>query len=290
MTATVNLQNPLALARTFLFVPADRPERYARALGAGPGVVIIDLEDAVAPDNKVQARAALADGIASLAAEDRSRILVRVNAFTTQWHEADRALVMQLASRGLGGVVFPKAENATNLVPMAEAVGRDGILIPLIESVKGLDAVDAIASAPQVLRLAFGHLDFQVDLGLSCDPDELELASIRLMLVMASRRADLAMPIDGVTVDCKDVARLEKDARRARCGGFGGKLCIHPLQVPIVQDALEPTPDEMAWAKRVVEAAEAAAGGVVSLDGRMVDMPVVRLAMRLLELSTQNHG
>lgn len=170
---------------------------------------------------------------------------------------------------------------------MAEAVGRGGILIPLIESGKGLDTVDAIAGAPQVLRLAFGHLDFQVDLGLSCDPDELELASVRLMLVMASRRADLPMPIDGVTADWKDVARLEKDAHRARRGGFGGKLCIHPSQVAIVQKAMGPTPDEVAWAKRVVEAAEAAAGGVVSLDGRMVDMPVVLHAQRLLALDAQ---
>jgi citrate lyase subunit beta/citryl-CoA lyase len=281
------MQNPLALARTFLFVPADRPERYARALGAGPGVVVIDLEDAVAPDNKVSARNALADGIAALSSEERRRILVRVNAFATPWHQEDRALVAQLASRGLGGVVFPKAENPADLVPMDKAVGRKGVLVPLIESVKGLDAVDAIAGVPQVLRLAFGHLDFQADLGLSCDPDELELASVRLMLVMASRRADLALPIDGVTVDWKDVARMEMDARRARRGGFGGKLCIHPLQVPIVQEALGPTPDEVAWARRVVGAAEAAAGGVVNLDGRMVDAPVVLHAQRLLALDSQ---
>lgn len=149
---TVNLQNPLALARTFLFVPADRPERYARALAAGPGAVVIDLEDAVAPDGKVLARTALADGFAVLAAEDRSRILVRVNAFTTQWHEADRALIAQLALQGLGGVVFSKAENAADLATMVEAMGRNGVLIPLIESVKGLDAVDEIAGAPRVLR------------------------------------------------------------------------------------------------------------------------------------------
>jgi citrate lyase subunit beta/citryl-CoA lyase len=287
MAANLSLQSPLALARTFLFVPADRPERYGRALVAGPGGVIIDLEDAVSPENKVQARSTLAHAFAALATEDKRRILVRVNAFATQWHEEDRALVAQLSAQGLGGVVFPKAENAADLVPMAETVGRDGVLIPLIESVKGLDAIDAIASAPQVLRLAFGHLDFQVDLGLSCDPDELELASVRLKLVMASRRADLAMPIDGVTVDWKDVARLEKDALRARRGGFGAKLCIHPSQVPIVLEALGPTPDEVAWARRVLEAARAAAGGVVSLDGRMVDMPVVLHAQRLLALDAQ---
>lgn len=135
--------------------------------------------------------------------------------------------------------------------------------------------------------MAFGHLDFQVDLGLSCDPDELELTSVRLALVMASRRANLTLPIDGVTVEWKDTARMDSDARRARRGGFGAKLCIHPSQVTIVQQALGPTPDEVAWAKRVVAAAQAAAGGVVSLDGRMVDMPVVLHAQRLLALGAQ---
>lgn len=284
---TADLRSPLALARTFLFVPADRPERYARALAAGPGAVIIDLEDAVAPGSKVAARAALADGFAALDRADRGRTLVRVNAFATPWHEEDRALVAQLSAQGLGGVVFPKAENAADLGPMAEAVGTGGVLIPLIESARGLDAVDAIAALPRVLRLAFGHLDFQVDLGLSCGPDELELTSVRLALVLASRRADLALPIDGVTVDWKDGVRMQGDSSRARRGGFGAKLCIHPSQVAIVQAALGPTPDELAWAKRVVAAAEAAAGGVVNLDGRMVDMPVVLQARRLLALGSQ---
>ena len=106
----------------------------------------------------------------------------------------------------------------------------------------------------------------------------------RLSLAMASRRAHLAPPIDGVTVDLNDLPRLESDARRARRGGFGAKLCIHPSQVSVVRQALGPTPQEMAWARRVVAAAEAAAGGVVSLDGRMVDMPVVLQARRLLAL------
>ncbi|WP_024302937.1 CoA ester lyase [Pseudogulbenkiania sp. MAI-1] len=287
MATAVNLQHPLALARTFLFVPADRPERYARALGAGPGAVVIDLEDAVAPERKPEARQSLGEGFTALTAEERSRILVRVNAFASRWHDEDRALVSQLSKLGLGGVMFPKAENAADLGPMAEAMGKEGVLIPLIESVQGLDAMDEIARAPQVLRLAFGHLDFQADLGLSCDVDEQELVSVRLKFVLATRRAGLATPIDGVTVDWKDHERLEKDALRARRGGFGAKLCIHPAQLPIVHKALGSTAEEVVWARRVVEAAEEAAGGVVSLDGRMVDMPVVLLAQRLLALDQQ---
>lgn len=273
---------PLAHARTFLFVPADRPERYGRALAAGAGAVVIDLEDAVAPDNKARARQALVDGFDAISAQDRRRILVRVNAFASPWHEADRSLVSQLSRQGLGGVMVPKAERVEDLVPMAEAVGQHGVLIPLIETLEGLDAADAIARAPQVLRLAFGHLDFQVDLGLACDAKEAELTSVRMALVMASRRAHLAQPIDGITAEWRDSARVASDAHRARQGGFGAKLCIHPSQVDTVQQALGPTEDELTWARRVVEAAAAATGAVVSLDGRMIDTPVVLHARRLI--------
>ena len=278
----------LALARTFLFVPADRPERYARALSAGTGAVIVDLEDAVAPEHKAHAREQLAEGLAGLPAADLQRLLVRVNACGTPWHDGDRALMAQLSAQGLAGVVLPKAERAVDLASMATALGPGGVLVPLIESAAGLAALDAIAGAPQVLRLAFGHLDFQADLGLSCDADETELVPVRLALVLATRRAGLAAPIDGVTPDWRDTQRLEAEARRARRGGFGAKLCIHPSQVATVHAALGPTADELAWARRVRDAAQASGGGVISLDGRMVDAPVVRLAERLLALEA--HG
>ncbi len=277
----------LALARTFLFVPADRPERYARALGSGAGAVIVDLEDAVAPEQKERAREQLAEGLAALPATDRKRLLVRVNACGTPWHEGDRALMAGLSAQGLAGVVLPKAERAADLSAMAAALGPAGVLVPLIESAAGLAALDAIAAGPQVLRLAFGHLDFQADLGLSCDASEAELVPVRLALVLATRRAGLAAPIDGVTPDWRDTERLEVEARRARRGGFGAKLCIHPTQVAAVHGALGPSADELVWARRVRDAAQAAGGGVISLDGRMVDAPVVRLAERLLALEAQ---
>jgi citrate lyase subunit beta/citryl-CoA lyase len=278
----------LALARTFLFVPADRPERHARALASGAGGVIVDLEDAVAPDRKVEARAQLAACFAALGAAQRQRLLVRVNACGTPWHDGDLAEAGKLAAQGLvAGVVLPKAERAADLRQLCAAVGPGGLLVPLIESAAGLEAARELAQAPQVLRLAFGHLDFQADLGLACAADEAELAPVRLALVLASRAAGLAAPIDGVTPDWRDAARLAADAARARRGGFGAKLCIHPDQVAPVHAALGPSRDELAWARRVIDAALAAGGGVASLDGRMVDAPVVRLAERLLALDSQ---
>ncbi|NVM91572.1 CoA ester lyase [Variovorax sp. SG517] len=276
---------PLSLARAFLFVPADRPERHARALATGAGGVIVDLEDAVAPERKVQAREQLAASFAALPAEDRRRLLVRINAAGTPWHDDDCAQVGALAAQGLiAGIVLPKAERAADLSRLATAAGPSAVLVPLIESAAGLTAVDELATSPQVLRLAFGNLDFQADLGLACDADEVELVPVRLALLLASRRAGLAAPIDGVTPDWRDAARLAADTARARRGGFGAKLCIHPDQVAPVHAGLGPTAQELAWARRVVEAIQAAGGGVVSLDGRMVDAPVVRLAKRLLAL------
>jgi citrate lyase subunit beta/citryl-CoA lyase len=278
----------LALARAFLFVPADRPERHARALATGAGGVIVDLEDAVAPDRKAAAREALTASFAALPDADRQRLLVRVNAAGTPWHDDDCVAVGALVAQGLiAGVVLPKAERAADLSRLAEAVGPQGLLVPLIESAVGLAAVDELAAGPQVLRLAFGNLDFQADLGLACDADEAELVPVRLALLLASRRANLPAPIDGVTPDWRDAQRLAADTARARRGGFGAKLCIHPDQVAPVHAALGPSADELAWARRVVDAIRASGGGVVSLDGRMVDAPVVRLAERLLALEAQ---
>jgi len=277
----------LALARTFLFVPADRPERYARALGTGAGAVIIDLEDAVAPDQKASARVLLEEGFLAVPAADRARLLVRINAAGTPWHDEDKAVAARLTVAGLAGVMVSKAEDPCDLASVAAAIGPAGVLVPLIESAAGWAALDAIAAAPQVLRLAFGHLDFQADLGLACDADEVDLVPVRLAIVLASRRAGLAAPIDGVTPDWRDTPRLDSDARRARRGGFGGKLCIHPEQVAPAHRALGPSAEELAWAHRVIGAAQAARGRVISLDGRMVDLPVVKLAERLLSLDAQ---
>jgi citrate lyase subunit beta/citryl-CoA lyase len=272
----------LALARSFLFVPATRPERYAKALASGADAVIIDLEDAVAPADKMAARQMLAQAWPGLPAAQRGCVLVRLNASGTAWHGDDLAL---LGTLGVVGVVLPKAESAADLARVAAAMGPACALLPLIESVAGLDAADALARSPQVLRLAFGNLDFQADAGMACGPDEPELTAVRLALVLASRRAALAAPVDGVTAAMQDVAQLQCDALRSRRGGFGGKLCIHPSQVAGVNAAFTPSPAEMDWARRVLLAFEAADGGVFSLDGRMVDAPVLLLAQRTLAQS-----
>jgi citrate lyase subunit beta/citryl-CoA lyase len=279
----------IASARSFLFVPATRPERVARALASGADAVIVDLEDAVTPQDKPAARQQLAQAFAALDAAQRARLLVRINAQGTPWHEEDVAVAGQLAAQGLGSVMLPKSESARAVAQVAAGVGPTCALVALIESVAGLDAVNELARAPQVQRLAFGHLDFQADAGLTCDAQEAELVPVRLAIVLAARRAGLAAPVDGVTVDTQDPVRLQAEALRARRGGFTGKLCIHPAQVAVVNTAFMPTAAELDWACRVVagfEANEAGVfSGVFSLDGKMVDAPVLLLAQRTLALA-----
>ena len=269
----------LAQARSFLFVPGNRPERFAKALASGADAVIIDLEDAVPLDAKDTARNALQAAWPSLAAAERARLLVRVNPAGTPWHAADLTAVASLT--GLGALMLPKAENAQQV---EQAFRTSSMLVlPLIESAEGVGQMDAIARAAVTLRLGLGHIDLQADLGMRCGPDEAELAPIRLAMVVASRRAGLPAPVDGVTTATQDAEVLAADAQRSRRFGFGAKLCIHPAQVAGVHQALAPTEAESDWARRVLAAEVAAGGGAFSVDGKMVDPPVLLLARQILQ-------
>jgi citrate lyase subunit beta/citryl-CoA lyase len=269
-----------ARARSFLFVPADRLERLAKALAGEAHAVIVDLEDAVAPADKAGAQQALGAAWQALAPEHRQRTLVRINASGTPWHDDDVALLRQLGPE-LGGVVVPKAESVAALQSVFRE--RGGVaLLPLVETAEGLHALDLICRASGVRRLAFGHLDFQADVGMHCSADETELDSVRLALVLASRRAGLAAPVDGVTASLDDEARLAADAARSRRFGFGAKLCIHPRQIAVVNSALGPTAAEREWARGVVEASRSAGAGAFRLNGQMIDAPVLDRARAIL--------
>jgi citrate lyase subunit beta/citryl-CoA lyase len=238
-----------------LFVPGDRPERFAKAAASAADAVIIDLEDAVAPARKQAARQALVTDFTD------KPVFVRINGPDTPWHEEDVRALEQLS---IAGIIFPKAENITELSRLAGAHG----IIALIETVAGLAEARAIARSGQVRRLAFGSVDFAADLG--CDHDREALAAARAEILLASRLASLPAPLDGVTTRLDDLSVSRDDARYARRLGFGGKLCIHPAQVPVVLDGFRPSEEEVAWARQVLETD----AGATSVDGAMVDEPV----------------
>ena len=261
----------MALQRSLLFVPGSRPERFDKALAAGADAVIIDLEDAVAPADKLAAREALRAWL-----RPERAIVVRINAADTPWFVGDIALC---ALPGVAAVMLPKAERADTIASLM-AAGASGVL-PLIESGAGFAALTTVAAAPGVQRLVFGSIDFQLDLGMR-DALEDELLYFRSQIVLASRLAGLAAPIDGVSTAIDDAEALHTDVQRARRLGFGGKLCIHPKQVAGVHRGFASNADELAWAQRVLAASAAAGGAAIAVDGKMVDKPVLLRAERIV--------
>jgi citrate lyase subunit beta/citryl-CoA lyase len=257
--------------RSYLFVPGDRPERIAKARASGADAVIVDLEDAVAPANKVAARDATAAALDATAP-----VVLRINGADTAWFADDARLA---AHPGVAAVLLPKAASTEPVAALRSASSGKPVLA-LIESAAGMANLAALAATPGVTRLVFGSIDFQLDLDIA--DDDLALLAFRSQLVLASRVANLPAPVDGVTTAIDDVALIELDARRARSLGFGAKLCIHPRQVTIVNGAFSPSEAELSWAQRVVDAAAAAGGAAVAVDGKMVDAPVLARARRLL--------
>ena len=272
------MSRPLAEAVSFLFVPGNRPDRFGKAATSGADAVVIDLEDAVPLAEKPAARAALRDAWPGLAAHGVP-IVVRVNAAASGLLDEDLAALRGLSPRP--AVMLPKAESAADVQRVREAL-PGAPAIPLVETAAGLRAIEEVAGASGVLRLAIGHLDFMADTGMSWSEGEPELVPLRFAVSIATRVAGLARALDGVTVQTDDEPRLRADALRARRFGFGGKLCIHPKQVAAVHEAFAPGEEEVAWAKRVVEADAASGGRAVKVDGKMVDAPVVTTARAIL--------
>jgi citrate lyase subunit beta/citryl-CoA lyase len=266
---------------TYLFVPGNRPERFAKALASGADRVILDLEDAVALDDKPMARAAIADWVATLALSDRARLLVRINDAASSWHADD---VLWLQSSSISHIMLSKCEHPAQIANVLAHLPAGATVVPLIETARGvLDAV-AIAQAANVSRLAFGSLDFMLDLDLPGPGFALDSAATAVAL--ASRAAGLPAPVAGVTPELA-ADQVRSDLSHARALGFGAKMCIHPTQVAVVREAFQPEAQSLAWAQRVMQQWQAGNGaGAIQVDGKMVDKPVLLRAERILALSS----
>jgi citrate lyase subunit beta/citryl-CoA lyase len=267
------------IPRTYLFVPGNRPERFDKALGSGADAVVLDLEDAVVPADKDAARSAIGRFLAATGAEQRSRLVLRINDESTPWFVADLAMLAQ--SPGVA-LMLPKAERQAT-VARARAACPGSAVLALIESAWGVLNAVALAQCEGVSRLVFGTIDYALELELIDDPSAgpLGLDHAASQLALASRAAGLAAPVAGVTPDIDDEPKLLADLARARAHGFGAKLCIHPKQVAPIHGALQPSAQELDWARRIVAAAEGSSGAV-QVDGRMVDRPVLQRALQLL--------
>jgi citrate lyase subunit beta/citryl-CoA lyase len=276
--------------RSLLFVPGNAEARFPKALASGADAVIQDLEDAVPLTCKEEARRATAASLANTSGPVRR--FVRVNARETPfcWDDLHAVVVP-----GLSGIVLPKAEDPADLTAVAWVVSEleraRGMepgkveIVPLIESAAGIQALGNIAqSTPRIRRLTFGAVDLSTELGFEVDLMESQLASLRWEVAVASRAARLEPPVDTVFLRVKDEEGLAAVVHLAKSFGFYGKLCIHPSQVPIVNDGFRPNDEEIARARRIVDAVGVDAGEAVpvSVDGMMVDRPVVDRALRIL--------
>ncbi|QYY33826.1 CoA ester lyase (plasmid) [Cupriavidus pinatubonensis] len=258
------------IARSYLFVPGHKPERFAKALASGAHHVVVDLEDAVAPADKAAAR----DSVASWLATQRD-VFVRINAADTEWFEED---LRMLADYPGVGVMLPKADDRSLKTLIGMLPNRR--TLALLETVKGFLRLHEIVGIRGLERIAFGSVDFSAESGISDEADA--LTAIRTNLVLASCYAGLAAPIDGVSVNFTAEAAIVQDARRSRQLGFGGKLCIHPAQVAPVNAAFAPSVEELEWARRVLDAFESSHGAATALDGKMIDKPVVDRARQMV--------
>lgn len=287
----INLPNrPM---RTWLFAPGNHPRKVEKVFQTGTDAVILDLEDAVAVAEKEATRATV---LKALDADHPCLGYIRVNALDTPFAFRDIDAVVQ---KQVDGIVLPKVECAADLKQadwmistLEQERGMDvGTLdlVPIIETAKGLDAIDEIAqSGTRVKRLSFGAGDFTRDMGIKWSGGEQELAYARSRFVLASRVAGLEQPIDTVFIDLADETHFVSSVHTALTFGFQGKLCIHPKQVPIVNSVFTPTEDELKQARDVIAAfdeAEAAGSASIQVNGYFVDYPIVEKAQRVVALA-----
>jgi citrate lyase subunit beta/citryl-CoA lyase len=270
--------------RSILFVPGTRADRFDKAFASGADAVVLDLEDSVDATRKDEARRAIAEWLTA-SASSRTARFVRVNAPRSQWIDADLSWLASVAEH-VEGVVLPKTESATDVERVAEASQRP--VIALLETSRGILGADSIAGAnAKIPALLFGAEDLTAELGIprTLEGEELVFARSRVVLAAATTGADA---IDAVFVDLKAPDRLRQDAMRARALGFRGKMAIHPDQIAVIHEIFSPSAEEIAGARRLVEAdaaAKARGDGVYRVDDRMVDAPIVARARRILALA-----
>lgn len=268
------MSNPLT--RSLLFVPATRPDRIAKALASEADLVIIDLEDAVASEDKPMARQLLDE---FLEAMPEARLLVRINAVDSPEFGDDIRLCRR--HDAVLGVMLPKAESVSDITLAHTDSGRP--VWPLVETSAGVVNLAKIAKAPGVERLCIGALDLSADMGLEPETPGAEklIDQCRCLLALHSSAAGLKAPIESVVPNIDDLSGVKQVAQQAMELGFAGMLCIHPKQVPAIHQAFTPSDEAVSWARRVLEAAKSN-NGAFQFDGQMVDQPVISRAKSLL--------
>lgn len=264
------------LWRSLLFVPGSRPDRFEKAVSAGADVTCIDLEDAVAPDGKDTARdATLAYLEASVDGRTRP-VGFRINSFGTDWVEADLTALKRF--NGADFVMLPKPMSLDEIDRVREAYGKDRVIV-VMETARSLGMAEAIADHPAVCGAIYGAVDLAGEIGCDLSWEAHLYGRSRCAAAFGAAQKVL---FDVPYLDVKDPEGLEASTRRAKALGIHARAAIHPAQLGPIHQALAPSADEVARAERIVEAFDAAKGGVALLDGKMIELPVIKAARRTL--------
>lgn len=280
------MQHSAAYYRSILFVPATRPERVPKAAATGADAVCVDLEDAVAPADKAGARAAVWEQLGVLGSLG-VRSILRINALTRP--EGLRDMVALIESPiAPDGLFVPKCDSAEEVRWIDSLLGDrhpDMEILPIVETTIGLNNVAAIAGAsPRVSAMGFGSADYSAEIGSDMGWDALAYARGR---IVAAAGQNGVAAIDGVWIDFKDDDGLRGETTRVASMGFTGKIAIHPQQVSVINQVFTPSEEAIVQAQRIVVAAAAAGGGVTTLDGQMIDEPVVQAARRVAAIAAR---
>jgi citrate lyase subunit beta/citryl-CoA lyase len=278
------------MLRSYLFTPATTLGKLPKALASGVDALILDLEDSVPVQEKAKARAALVE---MLREPPALPTYVRINALSTPFALDE---LLEIGAVVPTGIMLPKVEAASDLHTvdwiLRQVERRRGVpegsieVLPIIETGRGIAAAGPIAEAvKRVQRLMFGAVDLGLDMNLDLDAEMGAVAQARFAIALASRVAGLVPPLDTSFLDLQNPEKLRNSAINARATGFGGKACIHPSQVPIVNEVFTPTAAELEQARKVIaafEKAEREGAAALVVDGAMIDYPVVERARRLL--------
>ncbi|GBD30138.1 L-malyl-CoA/beta-methylmalyl-CoA lyase [bacterium HR32] len=298
---------PERLDRSILAVPASEPEKVKKAVASAADAVFLDLEDAVPPDQKDAARGEAARALQELDWGSKTR-MVRINGLDTPWAYRDLVEVCEVAAASLDCVVVPKVGRPEEVafvdILLGQVEARLGLahrirIHALVESAQGLANVDRIAAAsPRLEALSFGPGDFAASVGMPASAigthdawDDLYPGHrwhYAMQRVLVAARAHGLRAYDGPSAEFRDLGAFRRLCLVARALGFDGKWCIHPAQIPVVHEVFSPTPEEVAWARRVVaayEAAQAEGRGAITVDGKMVDAASLRMAHATLARS-----
>ena len=280
---------PVRLRRSLLFVPAVRPDRYPKALATGTDAVCLDLEDGVGLSAKDEARAA-ALALFAERPPTRAEVSLRINDPKTDLGQRDLEALLGADVRP-DALMLPKVSGPDDIRAVEAILGAAGSTLPLIvqiETAQGVAAATEIGTAsPNVSAIFFGAIDFSADIGCAVEWDALVYARSRVVLAAAVAGVTA---LDSPFMDVPALDALREESRRTRRLGFVGKAAIHPTQVSVIHEAFSPTAEEIAWARKVVAAYEGNAGGVLLVEGQLIERPVVRAAQRTLQMATSGRA